>query len=232
MPVISEAEIEDRSKGDGLSKGIAILQLAWFVVQLVARYIQNLPITLLEIDTLAVAALACIPYGLWWKKPKGVGCPYIVHLKAAAALPDQLTYNNTNLHFANSYGLDGNNFPPCCPFSSCSISRWLRYVSWQDRTFRWMFQWDGVWRGTLSRLELLFSQAHRAHIMARNFPWGNMCTSSSFARYPVIHAELEEFENIRMFSWINRLFHLYHCTCYATCTSDAELTITTYWCIR
>ncbi|KAG1813929.1 uncharacterized protein BJ212DRAFT_384073 [Suillus subaureus] len=43
MPVITEADIEDRSKGDGLSKGIAILQLVWFVAQLVARYVQNLP---------------------------------------------------------------------------------------------------------------------------------------------------------------------------------------------
>ncbi|KAG2136365.1 uncharacterized protein EDB93DRAFT_1091843 [Suillus bovinus] len=92
MPVITEAEIEDRSKGDGLSKGIAVLQLAWFIAQLVARYIQNLPITLLEIDTLAVAVLTCIAYALWWKKPKDVGCPYIVHLKATATLPDRLSY--------------------------------------------------------------------------------------------------------------------------------------------
>ncbi|KAG1880135.1 hypothetical protein F4604DRAFT_1620150 [Suillus subluteus] len=101
MPVITEAEIEDRSKGDGLSKGIAILQLAWFVTQLVARYIQNLPITLLEIDTLAVAALTCISYGLWWKKPKNVGCPYIVHLKATATSPGQLTYDHAD--FRPSY---------------------------------------------------------------------------------------------------------------------------------
>ncbi|KAG2067386.1 hypothetical protein BDR04DRAFT_1027713, partial [Suillus decipiens] len=72
MPNITEADIEDRSKGDGLSKGIAILQLVWFVTQLVARYVQNLPVTLLEIDTLAVAALTCIAYCLWWKKPKDV----------------------------------------------------------------------------------------------------------------------------------------------------------------
>ncbi|KAG1730956.1 uncharacterized protein EDB91DRAFT_1085251 [Suillus paluster] len=45
MPVITEEEIEDRSKGDGLSKGIVILQLAWFILQLVARYTQNLQIT-------------------------------------------------------------------------------------------------------------------------------------------------------------------------------------------
>ncbi|KAG1749368.1 hypothetical protein EDD22DRAFT_917005 [Suillus occidentalis] len=97
MPVITEAEIEDRSKGDGLSKGIAILQLAWFVAQLIARYIQNLPITLLEIETLAVAALTCISYGFWWKKPKDVGYPYIVHLKETATLPDQLTFENETL---------------------------------------------------------------------------------------------------------------------------------------
>ncbi|KAG1848949.1 hypothetical protein DFJ58DRAFT_704894 [Suillus subalutaceus] len=94
LPVITEAEIEDRSKGDGLSKGIAVLQLVWFVAQLVARYIQNLPITLLEIDTLAVTALTCISYALWWKKPKDVGCPCIVHLKATATLPGRLAYDN------------------------------------------------------------------------------------------------------------------------------------------
>ncbi|KAG1880137.1 hypothetical protein F4604DRAFT_520054 [Suillus subluteus] len=97
MPVISEAEVEDRSKGDGLSKGFAILQLAWFVVQLFARYVQNLPITLLEIDTLAVTALTCISYGLWWKKPKDVRCPYIVHWKGTANQLSRLTYDQADL---------------------------------------------------------------------------------------------------------------------------------------
>ncbi|KAG2136378.1 uncharacterized protein EDB93DRAFT_788545 [Suillus bovinus] len=77
MPIIVEADIEDRSKGDALSKGIAILQLVWFVLQLVARYVQNLPVTLLELDTLAVAALIGIAYCFWWKKPKDVGRPHL-----------------------------------------------------------------------------------------------------------------------------------------------------------
>jgi hypothetical protein len=92
MPVISEAEVADRSKGDGLSKSFSILQLVWFVVQLFARYVQTLPITLLEIDTLAVTALTCISYGLWWKKPKDVRCPYVVHWKGPASQPSRLTY--------------------------------------------------------------------------------------------------------------------------------------------
>ncbi|KAG1750990.1 hypothetical protein EDD22DRAFT_1002366 [Suillus occidentalis] len=75
MPTITEAEIKDRSKGDGISKSVAILQLVWFIIQLITRHAQGLPVTLLEIDTLGVAALACIAYGFWWKKPKDIfGC--------------------------------------------------------------------------------------------------------------------------------------------------------------
>jgi hypothetical protein len=92
MPIIVEADIEDRSKGDALSKGIAILQLVWFVLQLVARYVQNLPITPLELDTLALAALAGIAYGFWWKKPKDVGRPHAVYWKATVSPPSNLTY--------------------------------------------------------------------------------------------------------------------------------------------
>ncbi|KAG2068157.1 hypothetical protein BDR04DRAFT_1057123 [Suillus decipiens] len=92
IPVIAEADIEDRSKGDALSKGIALLQLAWFIFQLVARYVQNLPITLLELDTLAVAALTAIAYGFWWKKPKDVGRPHVVYWKATTSPPSELTY--------------------------------------------------------------------------------------------------------------------------------------------
>ncbi|KAG1741714.1 hypothetical protein EDB19DRAFT_1907932 [Suillus lakei] len=92
VPVIVEADIEDRSKGDGLSKGIAVLQLAWFVLQLVVRYTQKLPMTLLEIDTLAIASLTSIAYGFWWKKPKDVGRLYAVHFNPTASLPSTLAY--------------------------------------------------------------------------------------------------------------------------------------------
>ncbi|KAG1743004.1 hypothetical protein EDD22DRAFT_786452 [Suillus occidentalis] len=87
MPTITEAEIKDRSKGDGISKSVAILQLVWFIIQLITRHAQGLPVTLLEIDTLGVAALACIAYGFWWKKPKDIVCPYIVHLNSGVTAP-------------------------------------------------------------------------------------------------------------------------------------------------
>ncbi|KAG1836055.1 hypothetical protein DFJ58DRAFT_670054 [Suillus subalutaceus] len=94
IPVITKADIEDKSKGDVLSKCVAILQLVWFVIQLIARYAQNLPVTLLEIDTLGVTVLSCISYGLWFKKPKDIGRPYIVHWNSEVTAPplgDSLT---------------------------------------------------------------------------------------------------------------------------------------------
>jgi hypothetical protein len=100
VPDVVEADIGDRSKGDILSKGIAILQLAWFVLHLIARAVQNLPVTLLEIDTLAVAALTCIAYSLWWKKPKDVGRPYVVRWKDIASPTRPLAYEYVTIFWS------------------------------------------------------------------------------------------------------------------------------------
>jgi hypothetical protein len=72
FPRISKAEIEDRSKGDAISKGLVIVQTGWFVTQCVARKIQGLPITELELVTVAFAALNFAIYVLWWHKPLNV----------------------------------------------------------------------------------------------------------------------------------------------------------------
>ena len=57
FPSTTEAEIDDRSKGDALSKGIALLQITWFIIQLIARRVQGLAITELELTTAALAGL-------------------------------------------------------------------------------------------------------------------------------------------------------------------------------
>ncbi|KAK0475641.1 hypothetical protein EDD18DRAFT_1089698 [Armillaria luteobubalina] len=72
LAAISPETIEDRSKGDALSKTISILQLSWFIVQCIARALQHLPITLLEVSTLAFTSLTVITYSLWWYKPPNV----------------------------------------------------------------------------------------------------------------------------------------------------------------
>ena len=75
---LTEDEISDRSKGDGLSKLIFILQSSWFIMQCIARYIQGLDLTQLELTTLAMASLNAITIFLWWKKP--LGAQAIVHV--------------------------------------------------------------------------------------------------------------------------------------------------------
>ncbi|KAK0229392.1 hypothetical protein EDD85DRAFT_776670 [Armillaria nabsnona] len=69
---VSAETIEDKSKGDALSKTFSILQISWFIVQCIARAIQHLPITLLEMTALSFASLSIITYLLWWYKPLNV----------------------------------------------------------------------------------------------------------------------------------------------------------------
>ncbi len=72
LAAISPETIEDKSKGDALSKTISILQISWFIVQCIARALQHLPITLLEMTALAFAGLSIITYSLWWYKPLNI----------------------------------------------------------------------------------------------------------------------------------------------------------------
>ncbi|KIK53919.1 hypothetical protein GYMLUDRAFT_922503 [Collybiopsis luxurians FD-317 M1] len=80
---IPEAEIKDRSHSDGFSKLIAVMQTTWFVVQLFARWAEGLPVTELEVMTLAFAAMNVLIYFFWWDKPQGVGCPVCIVQKSA-----------------------------------------------------------------------------------------------------------------------------------------------------
>ncbi|KIK51329.1 hypothetical protein GYMLUDRAFT_181605 [Collybiopsis luxurians FD-317 M1] len=68
-----ECEIKDRSHSDGFAKFIAVGQTTWFMVQLLARITRRLPITELEIMTVAFAAMNVPIYFFWWDKPLGLG---------------------------------------------------------------------------------------------------------------------------------------------------------------
>ncbi|KAJ7839380.1 hypothetical protein B0H14DRAFT_2277246, partial [Mycena olivaceomarginata] len=75
---IKTADIEDKSKGDTLSKGVAIAQGLWFVTQCLARISQHLPLTELEVATLAFAVLSVAIRLLWLHKPLDVQQPIVV----------------------------------------------------------------------------------------------------------------------------------------------------------
>ncbi|KAL0567493.1 hypothetical protein V5O48_014497 [Marasmius crinis-equi] len=74
IPFISEREIHDRSKGDTLSKTLILFQTMWFLLQVLARVISGLPITELELVTVAFASLNILAYAFWYYKPLNVDC--------------------------------------------------------------------------------------------------------------------------------------------------------------
>ena len=80
FPTVTEEEIEDRSKGDGFSKTIALGQTLWFVAQCLARKAQHLDLTLVELLTLSLALLNGVMYFLWWHKSLDVRCQVCVYL--------------------------------------------------------------------------------------------------------------------------------------------------------
>lgn len=82
FPNTTEEDIVDRSKADLLSRIIVMIQVAWFAVQCIARRVQGLTITELEIVTLAFTTLNGAMYAFWWNKPLDVRRPVRVDFKS------------------------------------------------------------------------------------------------------------------------------------------------------
>ena len=78
----TEAEIKDKGKSDWLAKALVLLQTSWFVMQCIARAIEHLPVTHLEIVTLAYATMNFVTYVFWWNKPLNVNRPVRVFRKS------------------------------------------------------------------------------------------------------------------------------------------------------
>lgn len=75
LPYISEEDIDDKSKADGLAKAVVCLQATWFVLQVIARVGYGLPVTLLEVNTLGHVICAFLIYIVWWHKPRQISQP-------------------------------------------------------------------------------------------------------------------------------------------------------------
>ncbi|KAK7022811.1 hypothetical protein VNI00_016938 [Paramarasmius palmivorus] len=76
---LTEEEIKDRSHADVITKSIAVIQTIWFIAQVIARAVEGLAITELEIVTVGFAILNFGTYYLWWNKPLRVRHPVRVY---------------------------------------------------------------------------------------------------------------------------------------------------------
>jgi hypothetical protein len=78
--LMSKQEIQERSKSDRLAKLVVLVQTAWLTGQCLARAVQKLAITELEIATVAYTALNGVMYFFWWNKPLDVQFPLVIEV--------------------------------------------------------------------------------------------------------------------------------------------------------
>ncbi|TLD19621.1 hypothetical protein PspLS_09357 [Pyricularia sp. CBS 133598] len=69
LPDVPREEIDDKSKANSLAKATVLLQATWMLIQAIGRLAAGLPVTLLEVNTVAHVLCALSMYMLWWHKP-------------------------------------------------------------------------------------------------------------------------------------------------------------------
>lgn len=77
--------VKDKSKADALVKGIVCIQALWMLVQTIVRKAYGLPITLLELNTIAHVGCAVLLYMLWWHKPQDIKEPEVIAIEEPLA---------------------------------------------------------------------------------------------------------------------------------------------------
>lgn len=78
LPNISREAIRKKSRSSRLAKGIVCWQMSWMLVQVIARKASGLPVTLLELNTIAHVGCAIVLYVIWWYKPQDVSEQVII----------------------------------------------------------------------------------------------------------------------------------------------------------
>lgn len=80
-PTITRENIWDRSKADLFAKGFAAVQTSWLLVQCVARGVQKIAISPLELFTIAFILPTMATAFFWANKPQNVNEPTIIKPK-------------------------------------------------------------------------------------------------------------------------------------------------------
>ncbi|KAI8952077.1 hypothetical protein F4801DRAFT_541856 [Xylaria longipes] len=104
-PTITQLDIQDKSKADGLAKALTFFQSGWLMLRFLGRAAQGLSITPFELFTAAVVLCSLVSLCLWWHKPLNVREPTVVRSKCnmatilAAASEAKMPYVDTPLDF-------------------------------------------------------------------------------------------------------------------------------------
>lgn len=75
----TDRDVEDRAKSDSFAKAFAVLQSTWFLCNVIARWAYHLPVSPIELATVAYVACGILIYVVWWYKPQDINIPIIVY---------------------------------------------------------------------------------------------------------------------------------------------------------
>lgn len=81
--VLDVMDIQDKSKADWFIKGVATIQVIWIIFNGIARHIIGLPVTQIEIATIAFAVIAVFTYVANAWKPKDLSRPTVLQFRGA-----------------------------------------------------------------------------------------------------------------------------------------------------
>ncbi|KAK6437925.1 hypothetical protein LTR95_005873 [Oleoguttula sp. CCFEE 5521] len=107
-PDISEEQIRDKNKADGFARLLTVIQIVWFGISCLGHAAQRLPISCLELGTIAYVFCTIPTFLFWSNKPLDAETVEIIH--ATTSMADILAqsdskeatlYNFTPLDFIN-----------------------------------------------------------------------------------------------------------------------------------
>ncbi|KAK4167168.1 hypothetical protein QBC43DRAFT_312281 [Cladorrhinum sp. PSN259] len=78
-PDITAADLKDRNKSDGLARLLTIWQGTWFLITFIARLIQGLHVTTMELTVVSFVVILFGTAWCWKEKPSDVGSTITVH---------------------------------------------------------------------------------------------------------------------------------------------------------
>lgn len=80
IPDISHMMIAERTKSNTLGKAVMIIQVLWFCLNIISRLNEHLPLSLLEVSTLAHGFCTLLSCVVWWLKPLNMDAPSWIRL--------------------------------------------------------------------------------------------------------------------------------------------------------
>ena len=79
--ILESKTIDDRNKSDIFMRLIAVAQAIWFCVNIIARGVQGLAVTTLEVTTVGIVIDSILVYYFWKDKPAGIESVEVIEVK-------------------------------------------------------------------------------------------------------------------------------------------------------